>query len=162
MQQIHILDKQLREANRVIESKMRALDEQGLTTVDISSQMKALTRELEAAQREIGAFKEREKELKSREVELKQMVRGARNLASYDYRTWQGFEATAELDRIKKDLQRAQSHLSNVKNERDEALRQVDNLEARARLVRNEDTTIIVVIYLHQDRLERDRWRAGA
>ena len=74
MQQIHDLDEQLREANRTIEAKMRALDEQGLTAVDLSGKLKEKNRELEAAQAEIEELRKCERALRTREREAVQGV----------------------------------------------------------------------------------------
>lgn len=70
MLQLKELDKQLRDANRTIEAKMRALDEQGLVAVDLSSKLKEANRELHIARKEIKDLKERGTALRAREVSV--------------------------------------------------------------------------------------------
>ena len=48
----------------------------------------------------------------------------------------QASEKESELSHIKKDIQRVQTQLSDARDERDEALHKIQELQAQSRLVR--------------------------
>lgn len=144
MQQIHELDKQLRKANGTIESKMRALDEQGLTAVNLSGKLKEKTRELKAALAEIEELKRRERVLESKEREALQSVCIRLSAYSILMSSLQANETETETSRIKRELQRLQTRLSDAKDERDEAVRKVQHLESQLRMV----SRILKLLYL--------------